>query len=427
MLIRVPTDQLAIGMYVEAMDGSWLDHPFWRSSFRISSARQLAKLRKSGIASVVVDTSKGRGPSVPAARPQAAPIADAIATSATEPSPPRAATRRRAHLGDHSVSNRPCTAEEEIERATAIVQRSKGAVQRLFADIRLGKAVNGDELAPLVDEISQSVARNPYALIGIARLKSKDEYTYLHSVAVCALMINLARHLAMEETLIRDIGLAGLLHDVGKMAVPVELLHKPGALTSSEFSVLKSHPERGHDVLLASGKVPAIARDVCLHHHERVDGSGYPHGLAGNAISLYARMGAVCDVYDAITSDRAYKRAWRPAEALDRMAQWHGHFDPRIFAAFVRSIGIYPVGTLVRLRSNRLALVIRESADDLTRPLLRTFYSVSEQRLVPSRTERLSGVDDRIIGPEDPTGWPLGDWAALKAKLLAEPVQAEAA
>ena len=423
MLIRVPTDQLAIGMYVEAVEGSWLDHPFWRSSFRINSDRQLAKLRNSGIPTVVINTARGPGlPLGPCEHRMEEP-----AKSGTSRSAPRTSARRRAHLGDHSVSNRPCTAEEEIERATAIVQRSKSAVKRLFADIRLGKAVNGDELAPLVDEISQSVARNPYALIGIARLKSKDEYTYLHSVAVCALMINLARHLAMEETLIRDIGLAGLLHDVGKMAVPVELLHKPGALTQSEFSVLKSHPERGHDVLLASGNVPAIARDVCLHHHERIDGSGYPHGLSSNAISLYARMGAVCDVYDAITSDRAYKRAWHPADALDRMAQWHGHFDPRIFAAFVRSVGIYSVGTLVRLRSDRLALVVLENADDLTRPLLRTFYSVSEHRLVPSRTERLDGVNDRIIGPEDPAAWSLGDWGVLKATLLAEPVQAEAA
>lgn len=419
MLVRVPTGQLQIGMFIDSIEGSWLDHPFWRAHFRITSAGQLAKLRNSSVATVLIDDSKGLG-LAPDAAPH--PLEN---PPAPQPAPDRP-RRKRAHLGDHALSNRPCSAAEEIERASAIVNRSKHAVKAMFDEIRLGRAVNSGELAPVVAEIASSVARNPYALIGIARLKTKDEYTYLHSVAVCALMVNLAGHLGLDEALVRDIGLAGLLHDVGKMAVPTALLHKPGALTTSEFSVVKSHPERGHDLLNSSGNVPAIALDVCLHHHERIDGSGYPHNLSGDGISLYARMGAVCDVYDAVTSERAYKAPWHPAEALARMAQWQGHFDPRIFAAFERSVGIYPIGTLVRSRSNRLALVVAECAEDLTRPVLRTFYSIDEERLVPIDAIRLDGIEDRIVGPEDPTAWPLGDWEALKARLLEAPVRSAA-
>lgn len=411
MLIRVATDQLQIGMYVATIDGSWLDHSFWRSRFLINSRAQIDKLQDGRVATVVIDDEKGVG--LPAAahatptQPTAAPIRLA--------SPRRRA--RPAHLADHALSRRPCSAAEEAERAGAIVNRSKQAVMAMFDDIRLGKAVTSGALLPVVDEISSSVARNPYALIGIARLKTKDEYTYLHSVAVCALMVNLARHLALDEGVTRDIGMAGLLHDVGKMTVPAALLHKPGALTPAEYAIVKHHAMRGYEMLRDSGNVPQIALDVCLHHHERIDGTGYPHSLAGDEISLYARMGAVCDVYDAVTSARAYKQPWQPTEALSRMAEWHGHFDPRILAAFERSLGIYSVGTLVRLRSNRLALVIEEG-EELTRPLLRTFYSVTEDRLIPADTIRLDGIADRIVGPENPAAWPLGDWPALKARLL---------
>lgn len=412
MLIRVATDQLQIGMYVAAIDGSWLDHSFWRPRFLIHSQAQLAKLQSGRVATVVIDDEKGVGltAAVDAAPPQPAAETPRAAT-------PRRHRSRAAHLADHALSRRPCSAEEEVERAGAIVNRSKQAVMAMFDDIRLGKAVNSGALLPVVDEISSSVARNPYALIGIARLKTKDEYTYLHSVAVCALMLNLARHLGLDEALARDIGMAGLLHDVGKMTVPAALLHKPGALTPAEYALVKHHAIRGYEMLRDSGKVPAIALDVCLHHHERVDGTGYPHALAGDAISLYARMGAVCDVYDAVTSARAYKQPWHPAEALTRMAEWTGHFDPRILAAFERSLGIYSVGTLVRLRSNRLAVVIEEG-EDLTRPLLRTFYSVTEDRLIPADTIRLDGIADRIVGPENPAAWPLGDWPSLKARLV---------
>lgn len=274
----------------------------------------------------------------------------------------------------------------------------------------MGKALDAKNALPVVEEISSSVLRNSGALIGLARLKTKDDYTYMHSVAVCALMVALSRQLNLDETQIRDAGLAGLLHDIGKMAVPMHILNKPGKLSNDEFCAVRNHPEAGHKILLDGSGVGQVALDVCLHHHEKIDGSGYPHQLKGDEISLFAKMGAVCDVYDAITSDRPYKRGWEPAGAIHRMAEWAGsHFEATIFHAFVKSIGIYPVGTLVRLESGRLGVVIEQMARSLLTPTVKIFYSTKSKSYLPPQILDLSvGVQpDKIVGSEDAATWGL--------------------
>ena len=159
------------------------------------------------------------------------------------------------------------------------------------------------------------------------RLKSKDDYTYLHSVAVCALMVALAKELGLSDEQVKQAGVAGLFHDIGKMAISSDVLNKPGALSDEEFGLVKGHPEKGHAILKASKEIDQVCLDVCLHHHEKVDGSGYPHKLKDDEISLFAKMGAVCDVDDAITSNRPYKAGWEPGISLQRMAHWTNHFD----------------------------------------------------------------------------------------------------
>jgi HD-GYP domain-containing protein (c-di-GMP phosphodiesterase class II) len=171
----------------------------------------------------------------------------------------------------------------------------------MFEDARLGRTLDAEGCVLLVHEISDSVSRNPGALLSLARLKTQDDYSYMHSVAVCALMISLGRQLGLDDAGCREAGLAGLLHDIGKAVIPSAILSKPGKLDDDEFAVIKTHPERGHELLVAGRSVSASALDVCLHHHERMDGKGYPHGLVAADIALFARMAAVCDVYDAVT------------------------------------------------------------------------------------------------------------------------------
>jgi HD-GYP domain-containing protein (c-di-GMP phosphodiesterase class II) len=197
------------------------------------------------------------------------------------------------------------------------------------------------------------------------------------------------------------------------MAVPAAILQKPGKLTDDEFNAVKQHPAEGHKMLLATPGMPAAALDVCLHHHEKTDGTGYPEGLKGEQISLFARMGAICDVYDAITSNRPYKKGWCPAESLRRMAEWSkGHFDERLFAAFIKCIGIYPVGTLVRLKSERLAVVVEQtSGHSLIKPKVRIFYSARARGyLRPELIDLASpAVTDSIVAREDASAWGLQD------------------
>jgi HD-GYP domain-containing protein (c-di-GMP phosphodiesterase class II) len=227
----------------------------------------------------------------------------------------------------------------------------------------------------------------------------------MHSVAVCALMVSLGRELGLNDGQCREAGLAGLLHDLGKAAMPLKVLNKPGALTDEEFAIMKSHPVRGHEMLLEGNSVSAGALDVCLHHHERMDGTGYPHRLPGEKISQLARMGAVCDVYDAITSDRPYKSGWDPAESIAKMASWKGHFDPPIFQAFVKSLGIYPVGSMVKLQSGKLAIVVEQNPTMLVKPVVKVFYSTKSNMPINPVALDLSRSADKIVGRENPANW----------------------
>jgi putative nucleotidyltransferase with HDIG domain len=296
--------------------------------------------------------------------------------------------------------------EEELENARRIQTKAATVVTSMFNEVRMGNALQTENAIPLANEIYLSVVRNPSALISLTRLKTKDDYTYMHSVAVCALMIALGRKMGVDEDTVKSLGMAGLLHDVGKMVIPDLILNKSGKLTEEEFGLIKSHPERGWEMLKESEDVDDIARDVCLHHHERVDGTGYPEKLTGDNLSLFAKMGAVCDVYDAITSNRSYKDGWSPAESIRKMASWkNGHFDEKVFNAFVSTVGIYPAGTLIKLSSGRLGVVTDQSNQGLLKPIVKVFYSTTTMSNIPPKILNLAKSSETITSLEDPATW----------------------
>jgi len=425
MLKRIQIRDLVLGMYVQEFCGSWMDHPFWRAKFLLKEPADLVRIRATSITELWIDTDRGKDVTAGAVTLTQEEVEARIDTdfsdlaamhamestaTAASRSAPIARPRRTA----------PTSMTDELRAAAAICRQGKDAVISMFNEARMGRAVDAAQAQSLVQEISDSVTRNPSALISLARLKTADDYTYLHSVAVCALMVALARQLGLSDAHTRSAGLAGLLHDLGKAAVPLEVLNKPGKLSDAEFSVVRRHPVAGYEMLKEAGQVGAPVLDACRHHHEKMDGSGYPDRLVGENISLIARMAAVCDVYDAITSDRAYKRGWDPSESLRRMAEWTGgHFDARVFQAFVKSIGIYPVGSLVRLASGRLAVVTEQGMRSLVTPKVDVFFSTRSGLRIPPETIDLGapGCSDRIAAREDPAKWNFPDlnemWSSL--------------
>ena len=393
MLKKIKTKDLRLGMHLHDLCGSWMDHPFWRSKFTLTDPKDIQNLLESPIREVWIDVAKGL---------------DLPAETGDRSEQSVAEVLMEAEVAQHRQAPRPVSMSEELKRAAMICDKARHAVVSMFQEVRMGKAISAEAVGELVEEISSSIMRNPSALISLARLKTADDYTYMHSVAVCALMVSLARQLDLDEPDVREAGMAGLLHDIGKALMPMNVLNKPGKLTDDEFRIIKSHPVEGHRLLVEGRTASDIVLEVCLHHHEKIDGTGYPHRLVGEKISLFARMGAVCDVYDAITSNRPYKAGWDPAESIRKMTEWcQSHFDERVFQAFVKSIGIYPTGSLVRLGSGRLAVVVEQSEKSLLAPRVKAFFSTRSKIHVVPETIDLSrpGVMEKIVGREDAAKW----------------------
>ena len=393
MLKKVPVSSVIMGMHIHELCGSWMDHPFWKSGFLLQDPHDLERLQASSVTEIWIDTSKG--------------------LDCVEGETPEEA-RERGEQVLHDIATQPVRENiaDELRRAAKICERSKEAVASMFNEVRMGQMLNTEQTQRVVSEITQSVLRHPNPLLSIVRVKQADEYTYMHSVAVSALMIALARQLGFEDDEVHEAGMAGLLHDVGKMAIDDGILNKPDSLTDNEFEQIKRHPEYGVRYLQkGSEPVSRAVLEACYSHHEKMDGSGYPRGLKGDQISLLSRMAAVCDVYDALTSDRPYKLGWGPSETVQRMAQWTGHFDPQIFQAFVRSVGIYPVGSLVRLKSGRLAVVIEQNEKSLLVPKVKVFFSTKSGLHIEREVVNLAAVhcSDAIAARESREDWDFKD------------------
>lgn len=395
MLKKVDSSQLKVGMYIHDLSCDWMTHPFVRNRFKLTTDDEIRKILNAGIHDVVIDVSKGLDVE------DAPTLAEAQAETERElveiASKPLVVTR--VSLG------------EEMNRAKQIRHQAANLVRNVMRDARLGKAVEVDQVQPVVQSITESILRNPGALVGLLRIKTKDDYTFLHSVSVCALLVAFCRSRNLPEEITYQAGLGGLLHDTGKALVPDAVLNKPGPLTDEEFAIIKRHPKDGYDILLQSPEVGQIPLDITLHHHERRDGSGYPDKQSGDQISELAQMAAIVDVYDAITADRCYHKGMSAAAALRKIYEWSKfHFNPAYAQEFMRCVGIYPVGTMVMLESGRLGVVIEPHETNLLAPKVNVFFHTKKNVYIKPETVDLSrglgfGGGDKIVGHESAAKW----------------------
>ncbi|MDR1662694.1 MAG: HD-GYP domain-containing protein [Azoarcus sp.] len=390
MIKLIPIAKLQMGMYVHDLNCEWIEHDFLRNRFLVDSEKTLKKIIALGIREIYIDVSQGidvdNAPTLEEARHAVDHQIEAIASHA-------AVVPRTASLG------------EERQRAHKLHVEANRIVFGMMHDIRLGKQIEIEQIEPMVERIVDSIFRQQDALLPLAQLKNHDEYTFQHSVSVCALMTSFARAMDMTREVIREIAIGALLHDVGKATIPDSILNKPGKLTDAEFAEMKSHVVQSKIILEATPGISPIALTVAAQHHERYDGSGYPNKLKGKEISCYGQMSAIVDVYDAITSNRCYHTGIPPTEALRKILEWSKfHFNPDLAQIFIRALGIYPTGSLVRLESGRLAIVEEQHPDRIMLPKVRAIFHTRGHYLHPEVLD-LRHSQDRIVGYESFEHW----------------------
>ncbi len=401
MIKQIRSEQLKPGMYIHDLNCGWLDHPFVSSTFKVRDEATVNKIIELGIRELYIDTVKG-----------------ADVWEARTQSEVNAELEQRMQEIAAKKSERPVVVElrEETARARRLHGEANKIVRNLMEDVRLGQKIEVDRLAPLVESTVESIFRNQDALLPLARLKNHDDYTFEHSVSVCALLVAFGRAMKLGKEDIRELAMGGLLHDVGKASIPDVILNKPGKLDDAEFAKMQSHVVQGVVLLQQSGGISKIALQVVGEHHERFDSTGYPRHLGSEKISLYGQMAAIVDVYDAISSERVYHKGMPPPQALKKLLEWSNHhFDPQLVKTFIRAIGVYPTGTLVQLESKRLGVVVEQNEGNLLEPVVRIFYHAGQKHYIPPETVDISKVQDSIASFENYEKWNIDPYHWLPA------------
>lgn len=318
---------------------------------RINSLAAIKQLKKKGILSVVVDMSKQLKPEVAEQEESKSP-AEVPAISAK------------------------VSFEAELQVATKLHNKGKNLQKSMLQSI--GKNLPVDIAIPkaFTNNLVSSIDRNPNALMCMTKIREKDTYLLEHSLNVAILLANFGTYIDLPEEQVQELALSGFLHDIGKIKIPDEILHKPGRLNDQEMTIMKDHVYYGTKVLIEMG-IPDLIVKTIGQHHERLDGYGYPDGLRGDEITLFGRMIAIVDTYDAITADRCYKVGMSSKKALQILLQDAPEkYDEGLVTQFVQCIGVYPAGSLVKLSNEKIAMVLKQHPVHSTKPLVKVFYSI---------------------------------------------------
>jgi putative nucleotidyltransferase with HDIG domain len=399
MIKKIPVAQLRIGMHIHDLGCTWIDHSFFKNRFKVENSSMLNKVIAAGLESVIIDTALGLD------------VEDVVANEGNDQAEV-ADFKEMSSIATEVIVNH--TSAEEFERAKVVLSNACKMMQDMMRDVRLGKQVSLEQSEPMIENIVDSMFSCPSTVLPLAQNKTVDKYTFQHSVAVSALSVAFGRILELPRQEIKELALGGLLHDIGKAKIPVHLLNKPGKLTDDEFAVMKQHVVYSAQLLKGVDNLSEVSFNAAAHHHERYDGSGYPNRLKEDEISLHGQMLAIVDVYDAITSIRAYHKAMPPTEALRSLYEWGGaQFNPRLVGAFIKGIGIYPAGSLVRLESDRLGIVREVAPENTLQPIVQVIFDCARYCHIDPEIVDLSTSDDKIRSHEAFDAWGINQskWA----------------
>lgn len=360
--IKIEVARLAIGMQIEALDRPWEETTFSFREFRIRREEELRLLREH-CEYAWVDIASASGA-----------WATPLDTSVECP-----------------VLAEPVDFNTEMARAELAWSSARAQSWRILEAVEMGEPIQVGAVKAVVKGCVDSILRNPSALLWLTRIKFQDDYTAEHSLRVAMLSIALGRELGLSNLELEQIGVGAMLHDVGKLKVPGEILNKPTALSEQEYAIMKNHPMEGYTLLTSQAGVPLTALDVVLSHHERVDGAGYPHGLNAETIPFYARIVAVTDAYDAISSDRVYSKGRSTLESLRILFKAaNSHFDERIVSTFIRLIGLYPSGEIVEMTNDEVAIILGAPPCNRLKPRLLRVLGADKRRC-PEKVIDLAG------------------------------------
>ncbi len=393
MIKKVRVDQLRPGIFVHDFNSGWKTNNLIINETLIKEQKIIDIITSWGIKEVYIDTDRGLD----------------VAEARTAVEATRETDRALHRLGEAKpATTRHISLKEELVAAKSIRIEAINVVQRNMTAAQEGKPVDVAEAFQLIEKMEDSVARNKDALVLLTQIRNKDEYTLMHSISVGALVLSFCHFCKLPHSLTLNLAVGALFHDIGKTRVPLAILNKPGKLNDYEYAEIKKHAEYSSDVLRDAKGLPLEAYDMGLHHHERFDGNGYPHGLKGEEISYGAQLAAIADVYDAITSDRCYQNGIDRVEGLRKLYEWSEyHFNKELTYKFIRCIGVYPIGTCVKLESGLVGVVVG-STESLVQPVVRVFHNESKKGAVPLHDLDLSKVGDRVVSYEESRKWDLG-------------------
>ncbi|MDX1286437.1 MAG: HD-GYP domain-containing protein, partial [Draconibacterium sp.] len=368
--VRVQASELKLGMYVCKLDRPWEETPFLLQGFIIQKPNEIEKIQKyCDHVYISVQKSIHKPGSEDKSKKNRISKNDSPDESTKRKLTIPKIFRTKKSVSRETWENRLNLKHQDLEQAQKDYKNAFSIVKSTMDDIKIGHSIDTKTIKDVVSVSVESIFNQAEAMLLMSRLKSKDEYTSQHSLNVSVLSIALGNYIGLNKTQLNEVGLCGILHDMGKMLTPEHILNKPDKLTEDENIIMQRHTTDGHDILSSTDGVLKEAIHVAHAHHEKLDGTGYPQGLSAKDLSLYNKIVTIADAYDAITSDRVYKKGQTVESALQIIHNLRGTaFDPVIGTQFIERVGIYPLGTFVELHNGEIGIVMHTSPEKRLRP-----------------------------------------------------------